>query len=58
MDYTGKDKLIRRLREEADKLRQWMYSHTSPDTSVADFCRVANQYAILCTRIHIIEKQW
>lgn len=58
MFYTGKDKLIRRLREEADELRQWMHSHTSPDTGAAEFCRVANDYAIICTRIYIIEKQW
>lgn len=58
MDYSGKKKIVSRLREEADELRQWMYSHTSPDTDAAEFCRVANDYAILCTRIYIIEKQW
>lgn len=58
MNYSGKKKIVSRLRKEADELRQWMYSHTSPDTRSAEFCRVANDYAILCTRIYIIEKQW
>lgn len=58
MDLRGKKNLVERLRSEADDIRQWMYSHTSPDTSAAEFERMANRYAILCTRAYIIEKQW
>lgn len=58
MDLLGKKKLLERLRDEAEDLRQWMYQHTSPDTRAAEFETVANRYAIICTRIYIIEKQW
>lgn len=58
MDLLGKNRLLERLRDEAEDLRQWMYSHTSPDTRAAEFETVANRYAIICTRIYIIEKQW
>lgn len=58
MDIRGKNKLLEALRGEAAELRQWMGDHTSPSTPASEFCEVANQYAIICTRIYIIEKQW
>lgn len=58
MDLLGKKKLVQRLREEADELRTWMYEHSSPETSASEFDKYANRYAIVCTKIYIIEKQW
>lgn len=58
MDITGKDKLLQNLRERAEELHEWMYEHTSPETPASEFDKVANEYAILCMRIYIIEKQW
>lgn len=58
MDILGKNKLLQSLRDRAEELRQWMYEHTSPDTPAKEFVEVANQYAIIQTRIYIIEKQW
>ena len=57
-DLLGKKKLLARLREQAGELRAWMFDNTSPDVSADEFCKVANAYAILCTRIAVIEKQW
>lgn len=57
-DLLGKKKLLSKLREEADELRAWMLEHTSPDVSAEEFEKVSNRYAILCTRISTIEKQW
>lgn len=57
-DLLGKKKLLAKLRAEADELRSWMLDNTSPDVSADEFCKVANAYAILCTRIAVIEKQW
>lgn len=50
--------VLEKLRCEAEILRAWMYSHTSPDCPIAEFESVANRYAIICTRMYIIEKQW
>lgn len=58
MDLLGKNRLIQKLRDEAENLREWMYSHSGPEISASIFCDVANKYAIICTRIYIIEKQW
>lgn len=58
MDTLGKRKLIQQLKDEAEELRQWLYSHTSPDTPIKEFDAVANRYAIVCTRIYIVDKQW
>ena len=58
MKLSGKQQLINTLRAEADELRAWMSEHSTPSTPIAEFDRVANRYAILCTRIYIIEKQW
>ena len=58
MDISGKRKLLESLREKADKLREWMYEHASTETRAAEFEVVANQYAIICTRIYTVEKQW
>lgn len=58
MDLLGKDKLLQSLRNKAEELHDWMYTHTSPDTPVSEFLKIANQYAIIRTRIYIIEKQW
>ena len=58
MDLLGKKRLLQKLRDEAMEIREWMYSHTSPDTSAAEFETYSNRYAIICTRIYIIEKQW
>ena len=58
MDLLGKKKLIEKLREQAGILREWMDAHSSPDTSAEEFCKVANDYAIVCTKIYVIEKQW
>jgi hypothetical protein len=55
---SGVKKITDQLRKEADKLRQWMYEHSSPSTSAQVFCEVANQYANLCAKIYIIEKHW
>lgn len=57
-DLLGKKKLLAKLREQADELRSWMLDNTSPDVSAEEFEKVANKYAILCTRIAVIEKQW
>ena len=54
----GKNKVLEDLREKADALREWMLRHTSPDTTADEFCQVANDYAIIVTRIYTIEKQW
>lgn len=58
MDLLGKKKLVDKLREEADELRAWMHDHTSPETRASEFAEYANRYAIVCTKIYIIEKQW
>lgn len=58
MDFSGKEKLLQNLRNKAEELHEWMYENTSPETPVSEFEKMANQYAILCTRIYIIEKQW
>lgn len=58
MNLLGKKKLLAELREEAGELRDWMYNHTSPDTSVHEFEKYANKYTIICTKISVIEKQW
>ena len=58
MDLLGKKKLVQRLRDEADEIRTWMHEHTSPETRASEFAVYANKYAIICTRIYIIEKQW
>ena len=58
MDYSGKKEMTEQLRAQANKLRQWMMEHTSPDTGADEFCEVAGRYAILCTRIYLVEKQW
>ena len=54
----GKDNILLELRMRATDLRHWMIGHTSPDTSAKEFCKVANEYAILCVKITTIEKQW
>ena len=54
----GKTRILETLRTEAEELRDWMYNHTSPETSAAEFEEVARKYAVICTRIHIIDKQW
>ena len=53
-----KKKLVEKLREEAGELRGWMSDHSSPDTPASEFCEIANRYAIICTKIYIIDKQW
>ena len=58
MDLLGKKRLLEKLRKEAEEMLEWMYENTSPDVSVSEFEKVANKYAILCTKIYIIEKQW
>lgn len=58
MDILGKNKLLQKLRDRAEELRKWMYEHTSPDTPGKEFEDVARQYAIIQTRMYIIEKQW
>ena len=58
MDLLGKKKLLERLRERADELRQWMHDNASPETPLTEFDKAANEYAIICTKIYIIEKQW
>lgn len=58
MKLSGKTNILERLRNEADEIRQWIYENSSPDTPDAEFYRMANRYAILCTRIYIIDKQW
>ena len=58
MNITGKEKLLQNLRERAEELHEWMYEHTSPETPASEFDKVANEYAILCMRIYIIDKQW
>lgn len=58
MDLLGKKRLLEKLRKEAEEMLEWMYENTSPDVSVLEFEKVANKYAILCTKIYIIEKQW
>lgn len=58
MKISGKTVFLEKLRTEAAEIRQWMHDNTSPDTPIAEFERMANRYAILCTRIYIIEKQW
>lgn len=55
---SGKQSIIQKLRGEADELREWLFSHTSPDTRASEFDKYANRYAIVCTKIYIIEKQW
>jgi hypothetical protein len=55
---NGKDNILLQLRMQAADLRHWMIGHTSPDTRAKEFCRIANEYAILCVRISTIEKQW
>ena len=58
MSWSGKNRIIQKLRNEAGELRRWMSEHTSPSTPASEFCEVANRYAIICTKIYIIEKQW
>lgn len=58
MSWSGKNRVIQKLREEAGELREWMSGHASPDTPASEFFEVANRYAIICTKIYIIEKQW
>ena len=58
MDLLGKKRLLDNLRKKADQMREWMSEHTSPDVPASEFVKVANMYAIICTRIYIIEKQW
>lgn len=58
MGLLGKNRLVQKLRSEADELRKWMFSNSGPSVPVAEFADVANRYAIICTRIYIIEKQW
>lgn len=54
--YSNNNKLTQALREKANALRDWLYSHTSPNISADEFCKVANDYAILCAKIYITEK--
>lgn len=58
MSWSGKNRIIQKLRNEAGELRKWMSEHTSPSTPASEFCEVANKYAIICTKIYVIEKQW
>ena len=58
MDLLGKKRLLANLRKEAEEMLEWMYENTSPDVPVSEFEKVANKYAILCTKIYTIEKQW
>ena len=58
MDLLGKKRLLANLRKEVEEMLEWMYENTSPDVPVSEFVKVANKYAILCTKIYIIEKQW
>lgn len=58
MDLLGKKRLLEKLRNEAEEMLEWMYDNTSPDVPASEFEKVANKYAILCTKIYIIEKQW
>lgn len=56
--YSGKHKLIEQLKDEAAELRQWMYDHSTPSTPASEFEVVANKYAIIQTRLYVIEKHW
>lgn len=56
MDYSGKQKLLSELQIRAIELRTWLIENSSPDVKIKEWCDVANQYAILCTRMYIIEK--
>ena len=58
MKLSGKQAIIKSLREEADNLREWMLEHCGTETSAAEFEKVANRYAIICTKVSVIEKQW
>lgn len=50
------NKAIEAYREEADTLRQWMLCNLTPSTPASEFCEVANRYAIVATRIYMVEK--
>ena len=58
MSWSGKNRVIQKLRDEAGELRKWMSEHASPSTPASEFCDIANRYAIICTKIYVIEKQW
>jgi hypothetical protein len=54
----GKNQILESLRKKASEIREWLMEHTSTDTSAEEFSKVANDYAIICTRIYVVEKQW
>ena len=54
----GKETILFNLRQQPEELRTWMYEHSTPDTRAAEFCAIANEYAILCVKISTIEKHW
>ena len=47
----GKNQILESLRKKASEIREWLMEHSSPDTSAEEFCKVANDYAIICTKI-------
>lgn len=53
---TGKEILLKELIEKAKDLREWMLEHSTPDTRAKEYCEVANEYAIIRCKIHLIEK--
>ena len=46
---------IEDLRRRAAELSSWLLEHADFETSVDDFCKVANEYAIIKVKIHMIE---
>lgn len=54
----GKNQILEGLRKKASEIREWLMENTSPDTSADEFSKVANDYAIICTKIYVVEKQW
>lgn len=52
----NKKVILSELKEKADELYDWLYKHSSPDVSADEFCKVANDLAILSVKIHIIQK--
>lgn len=53
---TGKEIVLKELVEKAHALREWLLENSSPDTRAKEYCEVANEYAIIRCKIHLIEK--